>query len=559
MPVSTFESDPTTSWTQKLLLISFSFVLVGSLELGLRFIGLGGRPPLLLPLTESTEPSAASGFFQINPSLADPFFGRASTNGRDLLGGHRSQLVQVPKPPNTIRVLFVGGSTVEGFPLPRNLTAATFLKFYLQSALPDHHVEVVNLGVTAVASFAVREIAIEALDRLDPDLLLVYTGHNEFFGAAGLESRQKMGSSIAAMRAIYWLRASALYQSASALFPSKKTAGTAPTQLIDVMAGVDEIEPAGNLHKKAAHILEANVSAIIRSANESGVPVVVSTLVSNERHLAPLASWEGDQTKHQSTPLQPRIEKLRLRLPQEASIVITELEALVQSAPLHAGAAFAYAQALDSLERSDQAIQFYQIARDLDAMPWRAASDKNEVLRQVAWREGATLADSATAFAEAAGGSPGWDLFFDHLHPNLRGQALLAQTLFDSVREHSLLPFVPAPAASRPDWRRVAQKLGANQLEHFLLSGKMAKFFRDSPIGANNPGAIKRFKGAARLVERNLDSVGRVAVVLWRNASEGVGRYLPISWFGGISARANGDLPRALVFLETARASGLFQ
>ena len=56
----------------------------------------------------------------------------------------------------------------------------------LQHLMPDREVEVINLGLTAVASFPVRKVAEQAMGATEPDLLLVYGGHNEFFGASTL-------------------------------------------------------------------------------------------------------------------------------------------------------------------------------------------------------------------------------------------------------------------------------------------------------------------------------------------------------------------------------------
>ena len=67
------------------------------------------------------------------------------------------------------------------------LGLAAFLQLMLQDAWPDRRVEVINLGTTAIASFPVLGITTEALD-YEPDLVVVYTGHNEFFGTYGVAS-----------------------------------------------------------------------------------------------------------------------------------------------------------------------------------------------------------------------------------------------------------------------------------------------------------------------------------------------------------------------------------
>ena len=52
--------------------------------------------------------------------------------------------------------------------------------------MPDKTVEVFNLGITSIASFAVAQVVKDAL-ALEPDLVVVYTGHNEFYGIYGAE------------------------------------------------------------------------------------------------------------------------------------------------------------------------------------------------------------------------------------------------------------------------------------------------------------------------------------------------------------------------------------
>ena len=62
----------------------------------------------------------------------------------------------------TYRVAVVGASTVQGFPHPRRLAAAAFLEAMLQDALPHRQVEVFNLGITSIASFAVAQTLADA-------------------------------------------------------------------------------------------------------------------------------------------------------------------------------------------------------------------------------------------------------------------------------------------------------------------------------------------------------------------------------------------------------------
>ena len=68
----------------------------------------------------------------------------------------------------------------------------------LQDAWPERQVEVFNLGITAAASFAVARTAEQALE-LDPDVVVVSTGHNEYYGVYGAASQRQGGTA-------YWVK-----------------------------------------------------------------------------------------------------------------------------------------------------------------------------------------------------------------------------------------------------------------------------------------------------------------------------------------------------------------
>ena len=77
----------------------------------------------------------------------------------------------------------------------------------------------------------------------------------------------------------------------------------------------------------------------------------------------------------------------------------------------------------------------YDRARDLDHNPFRAPSDFNGILRQIAGLyENASLADSDQAFRAASSPfAPGFELFLDYVHPTKQGNLLVAQTVYDEI------------------------------------------------------------------------------------------------------------------------------
>lgn len=79
--------------------------------------------------------------------------------------------------------------------------------------------------------------------------------------------------------------------------------------------------------------------------------------------------------------------------------------------------------------------------RDLDHNPFRAPSDLNRILRQIAGRfDNVSLADAEQAFqAASAPLAPGFDLFLDYVHPTKRGNLLLAQAVYTEIVKRDLI------------------------------------------------------------------------------------------------------------------------
>src|SRR5204862_4402583 len=75
---------------------------------------------------------------------------------------------------------------VLGWPFGPEFAFPRFLHDRLAAAFPDRYVEVVNCGVNAVASWDVRRV-LEEIVRYGPDVVIVYTGHNDWWAPPPLE------------------------------------------------------------------------------------------------------------------------------------------------------------------------------------------------------------------------------------------------------------------------------------------------------------------------------------------------------------------------------------
>jgi hypothetical protein len=78
-----------------------------------------------------------------------------------------------------------------GFPYEKNLMASRILHKRLQDAYPDKRVEIVNTAITAINSITLNDYMNEIV-KFKPDAILIYAGHNEFYGAMGIGSNETM-------------------------------------------------------------------------------------------------------------------------------------------------------------------------------------------------------------------------------------------------------------------------------------------------------------------------------------------------------------------------------
>ncbi len=361
------------SWKLRLLLMSFSVFLMLALEGLLRLFGFGGLVPLWkeIPL----DAPLTGSIFQTDQTAISAFFSVPTANDSARQGSMRNQRVRMPKPANVLRIAIAGESSVEGYPYPRQLSFPSFLQTYLQAFYPDHEVQVVNLGVTAIASFPVRVIAQQTMDTLDLDLLIVYTGHNEFFGAFGVASLKFGGGTLFGQKILYALRSLALSQAVGSSIEKlkqhgKKSSSEKPA-MIQIMAGIDNVEPDGKLHHRAGKIFYGNLKGIIHDAKRRNVPVLLSTVITNEANLQPVRFFNASLN-----------ENVRLFNPadlaalseQKMGELLGRLNELSTKYPQHALLPYQRGQLYARLGQSEMAQKEFIRARDLDAMPWRAPS-----------------------------------------------------------------------------------------------------------------------------------------------------------------------------------------
>ena len=143
-----------------------------------------------------TAPVGGGRYLSANPAIGRRYFPGAAAAPAPPV-----ELFAADKPANGVRLFVMGESTTAGFPYPHNGTFSRVLQDVLRDALPQDSVEVVNLGIAATNSYTVADLAREVAAQ-QPDAVLIYAGHNEYYGVLGAAST--LGASTPALIGFPW-------------------------------------------------------------------------------------------------------------------------------------------------------------------------------------------------------------------------------------------------------------------------------------------------------------------------------------------------------------------
>lgn len=399
--------------------------LLVTLEIALRIVHYGPDISLF-----TTVEVGGRTYCVMNPGVGKRYF-----PGTEFTPATSLDAFEREKPPGTFRIFCLGGSTTVGYPYWFNGAFSTFLRSRLHALFPDRPVEVINLGLTATNSFTVLDIARDLADA-GPDLLIVYDGHNEFYGALGVASRESRSGarwltdlSLRLLRFRTYRLVRDIYLMIGGVF-SRTHPGDERGTMMERLARGENIPMGSRLYNEALGTFRENLQDIAGLCAARGIPLIFGTQVSNLRTQRPFISLPRPgmtpaESKEFDASLGAGLDALA---GGHASDGIPFLLNALTLDSLRADAQFALAQCQDSAGEKSAARVAYARARDLDQLRFRASSDFNAAI--VAMEDGkhVTVVDIEALFAGTAADSiAGNELIFEHLHPTARGYFMMAK------------------------------------------------------------------------------------------------------------------------------------
>ncbi|WP_318342890.1 SGNH/GDSL hydrolase family protein [Flagellimonas baculiformis] len=400
----------------KTIAVALPLILIMLVEVALRLFGYGDSYPLFNRVNGENRVE----YLVVNPDVSKKYFGNT-----DFRADSQADLFLRQKTDSTFRVFVQGASTVVGYPFYKGGSFPRLLKHRLSRTFPDKNIEVVNTGITAVNSYTLWDVADKIIDQ-DPDLVIIYAGHNEYYGALGVGSSASVGSHPTLVRSYLKLKNLRFFQLlentvrglTKSDMPNKKS--VTETTLMEVMAKEQEIPLNSEAFTAGITQFEGNLKRILDKYERHGIPVILSTLVSNEKDVKPFISDELDKENY--------VESMEQNKPEVRELARKNADA-------------AYILGQHYLERNpDSAKKYLHLAKELDLLRFRAPEKINEVITGLAQEYDLPLVDMKNIFeSKVPNGIVGDELVAEHVHPNVEGYFVMADAFYEKIKALKLL------------------------------------------------------------------------------------------------------------------------
>ncbi len=331
------------------------------------------------------------------------------------------------------RIFCLGESSMFGTPYEMTATIPGILRKQLRHRFPGVEFEVINLGASAINSNVILDFA-RALPDLSPDLILVYMGHNEFYGPDGVGASPLERKFPFLTSWKYRLRELRMMEIVQSWLRARSFGMATEVNLMKQVSEGAQVRSGSEEEGRIYRNFERNFSGILEVFRSRNIPVIVSDIASNLL-FPPFASDTTSRPDKETLPPPRAAPDGRDRLAQSTN------------------AAVLYREGRSDLEsgRYEEARQRLTRARDYDLLKFRAPEEINMIIRSVcrAFRVPVVSAESALA-AASPGGVAGDSVFWEHLHPTAYGYWLIANAFFSEITRRNLVPTERMPSRPLP-------------------------------------------------------------------------------------------------------------
>jgi tetratricopeptide (TPR) repeat protein len=414
-------------------------------------------------------------------------------------------------------------------------------------------------------------LLMEQLIQYEPDLFIIYSGHNEFLEERTYGDIKDIPEWV--LRISTWAARSRAATLASNAIQSVASSWSEPPRKNELnnevdtqMIGLSAYRRDDALQENVLKHYRYSLSRMIDIAHSVGARVVLITPASNLLGASPFKSENrAGLTENELARWNEQYQLAEQELGQGAPVeALAALDQAVKIDDRHATAHFRRGHALAQLGRYDEAKVALVRAMDEDVCPLRALSPMSEIVAQVATKRKIPLIDFVAIQEEhSQHGIPGDGVFLDHVHPTIEAHRLLALEILNVMASEGIanpdmddatLLQVSSdvmsqidPAAHGRALMNLSKVLGwAGKLrEAYRLAVKAAELIPDSAAAQYQAGITAQLVGK---LEESIDHY-RMVIEIEPTAALAHGNL-------GVSLEARGDLAGAVRHYERSLKYG---
>ena len=440
------------------------------------------------------------------PSLSrrDPFIGFSSTaplfvdddgaDGRgymvtatNKLGWFNQQRFLGKKPSGAYRIFSLGGSTTYGRPYDDAASFSGWLREFLNEADSSRSWEVINAGGVSYASYRVAKLMEELLS-YEPDLFIIYSGHNEFL------ERRTYPDLIEAPAALTkiggWLSRTRIYAAGSRIVSgleetsTEARGATVLTSEVDTILarsiGPQDYHRDDRFREQVIAHYRFNLNRMLEMARSAGTEVFLVTPASNLKDCSPFKSefseaLTDDQTQQFKVLVETGLEAAKSGQTEQALSAFDKAESIDgRYADVH----YRRGLVLIKLQRWPEAAAAFRRALQEDVCPLRILPSMRRTIAELAKQHDVPLIDFAGIIEKRSEqGIPGSDYFLDHVHLTIEGYRLLALELISRLEHENI--FLPSKDWNEASLQRVAERVesGLDTRAHGIAARNLARVF----------------------------------------------------------------------------------
>ncbi len=410
-----------------IILVSIPILVLFFLEAGLRIFHYGFSTDQWIEITNNK--------LILNPEIAYRYFHKTS----GIPYPTRDSFDKI-KSSSSIRVFVLGESSTAGFPYSPNGTFSKYIKKRLLLNYPDRNIEVVNLSMAAINSYTLLDLMPGIIDQ-KPDLIIIYAGHNEYYGALGVASNESLGNSRVLVKLMLYLNRFKTVQlirnfidSITSLFRTDiPQSGTLMQRMVK-----DQLIPINSeMYYDGINQFQNNLNEIFEMTNNAKIPVIIGTLTSNLKDQKPFISSPANNNPSATEVFNKAVKML-------------------------------------SEKKINEADSLFEYAKELDLLRFRAPKKINFIIKELGKKYNYTVVDINSIFKTLSpNGIVGNNLMSDHLHPTLFGYKSMGKIFYDEVMKKNIFPIPNSKLSNEEQNKYIFNNYSFTQLDSTIAQFRL--------------------------------------------------------------------------------------